>query len=422
MGLLDLFRRSEARGTNGAAVTQSRSDFWQAMGLDMGSGPQAVTIESALRVPAVSCAVNFIAETIASLPLDYYRRDRRTGARTDGSGPIVSLIKDAANDHLTAFEWRKSLIVAKLTDGRGLSYIERDLAGRPVNLWPLDPCKVTIRRDGFVQFYQYNDGREQNYAADEVIDLTFMLKADGLSHRGPISMGRNAIGLALAATEYGAKFFAGGGVPPFAITGNFQTPGAMQRAANDLAAAVKKAKSENRLALALPDGIKLEKLGANPDDSQLVELQRFCIEEIARIYSIPPTFLQDLTHGTYSNTEQQDLHFVKHTLLHHVKQFEQELNLKLFGRGNRNHYVEFNIDGIMRGDFKSRMEGWARGIQTGIVTPNEVRRAENYPDMDGGDRLYVQGATVPLAQAGNGNPSPTDPTSSGASSAGGTQA
>jgi len=132
-------------------------------------------------------------------------------------------------------------------------------------------------------------------------------------------------------------------------------------------------------------------------------LQRFSIEQIARIYSLPPIFLQDLTHGTYSNTEQQDLHFVKHTVKRWVEQTEAELNLKLFGRGSP-FFVEFDLDGLMRGDLKTRMEAHSTAIQNGIKTPNEVRAIENLPPMEGGDQLFIQGATVPLAGQAAGQP------------------
>jgi HK97 family phage portal protein len=128
---------------------------------------------------------------------------------------------------------------------------------------------------------------------------------------------------------------------------------------------------------------------------QLLELQRFSIEQIARIYSLPPVFLQDLTNGTYSNTEQQDLHFVKHTLKRWIEQTEQEMNLKLFPRGSE-FYVEFNVDGLLRGDFKTRMEAHAASIQNGIRTPNEVRDIENMSPMPEGGSLMIQGATVPI--------------------------
>jgi len=114
-------------------------------------------------------------------------------------------------------------------------------------------------------------------------------------------------------------------------------------------------------------------------------------------------FLQDLTHGTFSNTEQQDLHFVKHTVKRWAEQFEQELNLKLFGRANRDRFAELNLDGLLRGDFMTRMSGYATSIQNAIQTPNEIRRRENLPAQAHGDDLLIQGATVPLGSQAKGN-------------------
>lgn len=394
------------------AATQSASEFFETLtgdphvilhGFGQASSGAHVNIETALKVPAVSAAVNFLAGTMAGLPLHIYKRGNE--GRTRVTGPLAVMLHDAPNDFISSFEWRKQLFADKLTHGRGLAYIEKNGAGTPVNIWPLDPGKVTVKRDGFVNVYEYvQDGRTIRYRADEIIDLPFMLKSDGFSHRGPVAMGKDAIGLAIAVNQYGSKFLANGGVPPFAISGNFQSPASMQRASDDLAKAVEKAAKENRQAVTLPTGLEIKPIGANPEQSQMIDTQRFCIEQIARLYSIPPTFLQDLTHGTYSNTEQQDLHFVKHTLKQHVEQFEQELNLKLFGRSSRVRYVEMNMDGLLRGDFKTRMDGWAQAVQSGVVTPNEAREAENRPAKDGGDNLMIQGATVPIQDAGTPAP------------------
>lgn len=355
-----------------------------------------VTIETALRVPAVSAAVNFIAETIASLPIEIYRKTK--DGREEVKGGLAILLGGAVNDELTSFEWRKRLFIDKLTGGRGLSYIERNDAGTPINLWSMDTLRTTVRREGWTTVYDYAtpDGRKITYQASEVIDLPYMLRSDGFTHRSPIQMGREAIGLALAATQYGAKFLSNGGVPPFVVSGNFQSAKATQAAADDFDRAVRKSASEARQALVVPTGVTVTPIGVDPDKSQLVELQRFCIEQVARLYQLPPTFLQDLTHGTYSNTEQQDLHFAKHTVLHHVEQFEQELNLKIFGRRANSQCIELEMDGLMRGDFKTRMDGLGRAIQTGIITPNEAREQENYPAKEGGDDLFMQGATVPI--------------------------
>jgi HK97 family phage portal protein len=159
--------------------------------------------------------------------------------------------------------------------------------------------------------------------------------------------------------------------------------------------------------MALPAGHEMKSIGFNPEQMQLLELQRFSIEQIARIYSLPPVFLQDLTHGTFSNTEQQDLHFVKHTLKRWIEQTEQEMNLKLFPRGS-DLYVEFNVDGLLRGDFGTRMAAHATSIQNGIRTPNEVRTIENMPDRPEGDVLLIQGATVPMGTQPDATPRALD--------------
>lgn len=398
---MGLFSRKKPAEERAAVVTQSASDFWQVLGIDAlgSSAGEAVTIETAMGVPAVFAAVNFIAGTVAGLPMQVYRKTEAGRERV--TAPISAILHDAVNDEMSSFEWRKWLFEQVLTGGRGFTFIERNRAGRIANLWPMDPAGVTVKRVGGRKVYEYREnGGVNQYAAADVIDIPFMLKADGITHRSPIIANREAIGLAQAVTKHGGRFFSQGGVPPFAITGGFQAGAAMERAADDLEAGVKKAARDKRLALVLPTGLEIKPIGADAEKMQMVETQRFCVEQIARIYSIPPTFLQDLSHGTFSNTEQQDLHFVKHTIKRWVEQFEQELNLKLFGRPNTTTYVELNVDGLLRGDFKTRMEGWAQAIMSGQVKPNEARRAENRPDAEGGDRLYMQGATVPIEQSG----------------------
>lgn len=402
MGVLDFFR-TEKRATvypNGS-IPVSDPNILKIFGLPYGgvsASGVSVNIENALGVPAVWSAVNFIAGTIAGLPLNVYTRSKDSRSRAKGT--IQKIVHDAVNDYQSSFEWRKYSFEQILTGGRAFTYIERNASGQVVNLFPLDPACVTIRREGLNKVYVYKEGSRASiqYQANEIIDLPFMLKSDGLNHRGPIMANRDAIGLAIASTEYGSRFFQNGGVPPFAVKGNFQSAGALKRASDDFDAAVKKAAKEERLALTLPAGLDIERIGADPEKSQLVELQRFVIEQIARIYSLPPVFLQDLTHGTFSNTEQQDLHFVKHTIKRWVEQFEQEINLKLFGRGSNRQYVEFEMDGLLRGDFKTRMDGYAQAVNSAILTPNEARAMENRPTMDGGDKLMIQGATVPIDQ------------------------
>lgn len=411
-------RRREARASaEDPRVPVSAANFLEVFGgglFGQSAAGITVTIDNALGVPAVSAAVNFLSATLASLPIYHFRR--RGEDRQRQRGNLATLLQDAVNDETSSYAWRRAVFDAVFTGGRSFTFIETAATGRVMNLWHLDPAKVTVKRlQGRTRyFYEETGSATKEYAASEIIDIAFMKKSDGLSHRGPIATAADVIGLAIAATQYASKYFQNGGIPAFAVVGKFQTPAGMQRAADQLSEAVVKAAKEKRQALVLPEGLTITPLGADPNKSQMVETHRFLVEQIARIYGLPPVFLQDLTHGTFSNTEQQDLHFVKHKLLHHVDQFEQELNLKLFGRSGGSQWVEMNVDGILRGDFKTRMDGLAQAVMNGILTPNEARRLDNRPTDDpAADRLYMQGAMVPLGTVPGAPPAiasnPSDP-------------
>jgi HK97 family phage portal protein len=399
MGFFDRFKRAERASGENPRVPVSAGNFWEAFGMS-GFGVSAsgvnVTTEAALGVPAIWAAVNFLSGTLASLPLHLYRKGKAGNTRVNGR--LATILHDAPNEEMTSFAWRKSVFDSVLTEGRAFTYIERNDADQVINLWPLDQSRMTVKNAGPTRIYEYQDTdrRTVRYKAAEVIDLAFMLKPDMVRHRGPIATNRDVVGMAIAATQYASRYFQGGGVPPFAIYGTFATPGATQRAADDMDASIREAAKWQRQALVLPKGIDIKPIGADPEKSQLIETHRFIIEQIARIYSLPPVFLQDLTRATFTNSEQQDLHLVKHTLLRWVEQFEQELNLKIFGRSSTVQYAEINVDGLLRGDFKTRMEGYASGIQHGILMPNEARQRENLPDDPKGDQLYMQGAMTPL--------------------------
>ncbi|MEW7009498.1 phage portal protein [Lentilitoribacter sp. EG35] len=399
MGFFDKLGLTKRGSVPSGCVPVSSSDFMQLINLansSLSSAGISVNTESALGVPAIWAAVNFMSGTIAGLPLHVYKKNG--DSRSKLTGGIAAILHDAVNDEMSSFEWRKSVFDSVFTSGRSYTFIERNSSNKIMNLWPLDPAGVKVKKTGWKKTYTYKDGGSNTYTyeASEIIDIPFMLKADLVSHRSPILTNKDTIALSIAATQFGSKFFQNGGVPPFAVSGKFQSAGAMTRAANDLEAAVRKAAEENRAALVLPDGLEVTPLGSDAGKAQLLELKRFSIEDAARIYSLPPTFLQDLTNGTFSNTEQQDLHFVKHTIKRWVEQAEQELNLKIFGRRNNRQYIEFSMDGLLRGDFKTRMEGYSTAVQNSIMKPNEVRAKENMASDPSGDHLLVQGATVPV--------------------------
>lgn len=405
----------EARSSlENPAVSLSDVDAWNAaFGWWSGksSSGATVNVESALGVPAFWAAVNFLSSTIASLPLDLYLR-ADDGRQTADKDPLFAILHDAPNAEMSSFAWRKRAMISVLTKGRSFTFIERNKARRVMNLWQLDPAKTTVRREAGRTIYTYKEGgKTSDYAAEEIIDIVWMPGFDGISHFDPIERLKNAIGLSIALEEYGAQFFESGGVPPLQLVGPLNSPGAVARAATDIMEALKEAKKEGRPILPMPLMHELKQIGFDPQKGQMTEARRFQLEEFARIFQLPPVFLQDLTHGTFSNTEQQDLHFVKHTLTGWLKAWEQELNLKLFSARNRKNFVEFNIDGLLRGDFRTRMEGYGKALQTGINTPNEIRRMENWPDYgDAADRLYMQGAMLPIDKLGE---TPAEPQAAG---------
>jgi HK97 family phage portal protein len=389
----EIGREKRAATIENPTIPVSSENFLAFFGVN-GANLPSVTIDSALTVPAVAAAVAFLSRTMAALPLHAYR-DTKDGPKRL-SGKIEMVVHDAPNDEQDSFKFRQYFWQQVFTGGRGLAWIERGPQSVEA-LWLLDPTKTTIKRTAGRVTY-HCDGKD--YPAADVIDIAFMLKPDGLKHYGPVMLASKAIQLAIAMNDYGSNYFAGGGVPPLALEGPLPAgPDAIKRAQADIKRSIDAAKNKNEPVFPIPSGYKLSPVGLDPDKGQMVEARRFQVEEIARAWQLPPVFLQDLSRATFSNAEQQDLHLVKHLIGQWAEAFEGELNLKLFGRSRAGRYVEHNLDGLLRGDFKTRMEGMARAIQTAQLTPNEARGLDNRPALPNGDKLYIQGATVPLGTA-----------------------
>ena len=379
-------------------ISADPEEFWAFFRQLAGNGLvqlPPVTIGRALSVPAVSDAVGFLSRTLASLPLHVFRE--KDGETDKVDGDIGMLLNEAPNPEWSSFAWREYSWQQVFTGGRAMTWIER--AGlRPVAMWPMDPSHTTIARVDGRKVYRF-EGRE--YSPADVIDLPWMLRTDQIGSFGPIALHKDTIALAIAMNDFAATFFAGGGVPPLALEGPLpQGTGAFKRAAADINRAVELAKAAGSPFFGMPPGHALKPIGIDPEKGQMTAARLFQIQEIARIYGLPPVFLQDLSRGTFSNTEQQDLQLVKHLIAHWVKKSEQEFNLKLFGQRRRSRRVKHNLDGLQRGSFKERIEGLARGITTMQLLPDEARALENRPPLpdDLGARPYIQGATVPADQ------------------------
>jgi HK97 family phage portal protein len=381
-------------------VSPSDSQAWARFfkGWDLPSSSNAATPAMALTATPVFAAVDFLSSAMATMSRHVMRKDGEGSARV--AGGIANILDGNINDEWSSFRWVKYSFWQTLTGGRSFTWIERP-NGQILNLWPLDPCNVEVKRVDGRTVYEYTEnGRKIAYPAADIIDLPFALESDQLTHISPLDKGKTAIGLILAMEKYASGFFAGGGVPPLALEGPMPTgANTMSRMMADVNRAIDGAKAEKKPVFPMPPGYSLKSVGFEPEKGQMTEARRFQVEEIARLYNLPPWFLQDLTHANFANSENQDLHLVKHTLAHWVRAFEQELNLKLFGRRNASRWVEINMDSLLRGDFKTRAEGVARLIQSGVYTPNDGRKyigGLSASDDPNADKLHMQGATVPL--------------------------
>jgi len=233
---------------------------------------------------------------------------------------------------------------------------------------------------------------------------------DGLVGYSPIAMAKNAIGMAIACEEYGAKFFANGAAPG----GVLEHPGTIkdpQRVRESWQSTFGGSGNANKIAV-LEEGMKYTPIGISPEQAQFLETRKFQINEIARIFRVPPHMVGDLEKSSFSNIEQQSLEFVKYTLDPWVIRWEQSIQRSLLSRDEKAvYFVKFNLEGLLRGDYQSRMNGYAIGRQNGWMSANDIRELENLdriPAEDGGDLYLINGNMLPLKNAGAFADTPTD--------------
>jgi HK97 family phage portal protein len=384
-------------------ITQnaSREELLAFFGQD-GVRLPAITVQSALRVPAFSASVNFLARTLATPTFEAFRETDKGPQKI--SGRLQVLVRDAPNPEWSSYAARVFFWQNLFLHGRGLFAILR-MNGQPYELWPMNvpAVRVTMDQFGSKTYTVTNSTGEplpgKSFSSADVIDVPFMLASNMVNVMSPITIGEKALQLALAMQDYGSTFFAGGGVPPLALEGPIpQGPDALRRRTDDVQRAIADAKDSGKPFFSMPPDHKLTQIGFDPAKGQMTDARRLQNEEIARILGVPPVFIQDLSKLTYSNAEQQDLQLVKHTVSHWCSALEQECNLKLFGQMNGRRYVRHDLDSLLRGDFKTRMEGLARSVQGSIRTPNEARRSEGLPDHPNpkANELFMQGATLEL--------------------------
>ena len=369
-----------------------------------------VTERSAMQMTAVYSCVRILAEAIAGLPLHLYRYTDEGSKEKALDHPLYLLLHDEPNPEMSSFVFRETLMTHLLLWGNAYAQIIRNGKGEVVALYPLMPNKMTVDRDpeGHL-YYQYNRSSDEAIKPSQTVilqprDVLHIpgLGFDGLVGYSPIAMAKNAIGLAIATEEYGAKFFANGAAP----SGVLEHPGTIkdpQRVRDAWQSQFGGSSNSGKVAV-LEEGMKYTPISIAPEQAQFLETRKFQINEIARIFRVPPHMVGDLEKSSFSNIEQQSLEFVKYTLDPWVVRWEQSIRRTLLTPIEKKRYdVKFNVEGLLRGDYQSRMNGYATARQNGWMSANDIRELENLdriPAEDGGDLYLINGNMLPLGNAG----------------------
>ena len=372
---------------------------------------KAVTERSAMQMTAVYSCVRILAEAVAGLPLHLYRYKDSGGKEKAIDHPLYLLLHDEPNPEMSSFVFRETLMTHLLLWGNAYAQIIRNGKGEVMALYPLMPNKMTVDRDTNGQlYYQYMRSNEEaptmkgttvNLHPSDVLHIPG-LGFDGLVGYSPIAMAKNAIGMAIACEEYGAKFFANGAAPG----GVLEHPGTIkdpERVRQSWQSTFGGSGNANKIAV-LEEGMKYTPIGISPEQAQFLETRKFQINEIARIFRVPPHMVGDLEKSSFSNIEQQSLEFVKYTLEPWLIRWEQSIQRSLLSTDEKPlYFVKFNVDGLLRGDYASRMQGYAMARQNGWMSANDIRELENLdriPAEDGGDLYLINGNMLPLGSAG----------------------
>lgn len=376
------------------------------------SSGNVVNERSAMQISAVYSCVRVLSEAIASLPLHTYRYAEDGSKEKALDFPLYNLLHDEPNPEMTSYIFRETLMTHLLLWGNAYGQVIRNGRGEVTAIYPLMANRMRVDRDADGRiYYEYQVNTSDaptmkpgtvRLKPDEVLHIPG-LGFDGLVGYSPIAMAKNSIGMAMATEEYGASFFKNGANP----SGVLSMPGTVkdpEKIRSSWEAGFGGSKRANKVAI-LEEGMAYTPISISPEQAQFLETRKFQLDEIARIFRIPPHLIGDLEHATFSNIEEQSLEFVTYTLEPWIIRWEQSMQRTLLLPYEKDKYfIRFNVDGLLRGDYNSRMSGYATGIQNGIYSINDVRGLENMDllsEEEGGNLHILNGNVVKLADAGS---------------------
>lgn len=411
MALRDLFKRS----TGGWSPPPADDDYWYSpVGTTAAAGVE-VDAYTAVKYPALFACERVICEDVASLPLVVYERTGPKSKRRAIEDHRYGLLHDQPNPYMTSMGWREALTRHAVRWGNGYAWIEFEgSTGRIAAFWPLRPDRMNIVRtpSGRIAYeYQFDSGKVP-YLPEEILHVAGP-GFDGLRGYSIVSLARNSIGLGLAAEQFGAKLFANNARPGMVL--EHPGPGAMsdtayERLKKSWAERHEGVENAHKVAI-LEEGTKVHEIGFPGEDIEFLKTREHQVREMCRWFRMQPHKVGDLRDATFSNIEQQAIEHVTDTIRPWCVRWEQAIALRVFGPNERKRlFAEHNMDGLLRGDTKSRYDAYAVGKQWGFLSTNDIREKENWDPVEGGDEYLVPLNMVPATSVGavpkGGEPAP----------------
>ena len=366
-----------------------KRDFLSAMSAGRGSSAGiSVSKSSALTFTAVWSAVRLLSESISILPINVYEREKNGDKSLAINNPSYNLVHNEPNNYMSSVTFFEKIMMDLCLSGNSFVRIVRNGGGTPEALLPLNAQDVKVKMSDGQIFYHNNNS---NNIYDDYDVLHFKgVSQDGILGLSPITQNANAIGWGMALEEYGNKYFTNSAK----LSGVLETDRALseqaiERLKNSFSNTYNQLKNAQSTAI-LEEGLSFKPITISPEQSQFLASRIFSITEIARMFNIPTFMLQEHSKSSFNNIESLSQSYVTYTLMPYIRRMESEMNRKLFKTNEKGRiFVEWNVNGLLRGDVKSRNEAYKTGINNGYLTINEVRRKENMNSIVEGDEHYL---------------------------------
>ena len=361
--------------------------------------PSHYAPEIALGLPAVMAVVNVLSNQLAAAPLHVY--EPFEGGRRRVSSALANRLSLEWRVGETSFDARKRLMTIVLTQGVGYVWVERNERGGPIGLHVLSKRMIEEHVVDGTTIYKpcaevYGLLPDQ-MGIESVIRIKFMTDDEGCRYLNPLQRCWQAIRAGLAAQGISATYFENGMQPQVLFTSPIEDEDNAQALRNTLNNILNKMRKKGDSNILLPAGVDAKTISTDPRHAQLLELRRFAVQEVCRLYQVSPGIVQELSQGKYDNVEQGNLFFSQHALVPWAVQLEQEFRRVLWPAPS-SRFAKLEMTGLLRGDYRTRTDGYSRSVQSGFMTPNEIRELEDLPGLPGGDELYMQKQMVPIGR------------------------